>query len=257
LDLQAPNAAVVSGAIDADLDPLVAAMARWLAGPDGALDTGDDRRAYVRPAWEANGTWYRWSPCHVGGGSVDDYRAMWRYLHAKFDGVGLDRTRLAWIYSVNATDGDERCRAEALFPGVRYVDWLGVDGYTFTSSATPTEVFEPMFARLRAIAPDHPLSVNEWGADSVTTVDKSAWIADYFALLHRHDVRMSVSFNLDKERDWAVFGGLHGDESFLAGGAIHRAWRSYRVAVEDPRVSGSDGTDPRLLSDAKFLGRES
>jgi hypothetical protein len=255
-DLQSTNPEILAGVGDANLSAVAAAFKTWLAGPDGVYGNGDDRRAYFRPAWEANGNWYRWGPCYYAGGvgTIDDYKAVWRKLHSVFSGLGIERTRLAWIYSVNATDKVAACSAEALYPGDAYVDWTGVDGYTSSSTKSALDVFEPMVLRLRAMAPGKPVSINEWGADSLTSVGKSAWIDAEFAVAHTLGIRMNVVFNIDKERDWAVLGGGAGDETFTFGGRTMLAWGAYRRNVGDARVVGADGGNVRLLSDGQFLG---
>lgn len=255
-DLQVSNRSVIGGEIDGRVDALASGLRQWLSGPDGTYGTADDRRAYFRPAWEMNGNWYRWSPCYYagGGGTAAEYRAMWRHLHARFAATGVTNTRLAWIFSVNALDKVSACAPETMYPGDAYVDWTGIDGYTYTSSKSPREVFEPMANRLRRLAPGKPLSINEWGADHGTAVGKPAWIDNYFATVHALDVRMSVVFNIDKERDWAVFGGGRGDEEFTHGGATFRGYRSYRTNVADDRIAGSQRSNPRLITDSQFLG---
>jgi len=257
-DLQVPNLSVVAGDIDANLDAVAGSMKTWLAGPDGAYGNGDDRRAYFRPAWEGNGNWYRWSPCYYlgGGGTPADYQAMWRHLHDHFAAAGIDSTHLAWIFSVNSIDKVSACTAESLYPGDPYVDWTGIDGYTGGIANSPSVVFSTMAGRLRTLAASKPLSVDEWGVDSLTSTGKSAWIDSYFALAKSLDIRMNLVFNLDKEKDWAVFGGGYGDTSFLYGGFTYRTWDAYRRNVASAAVVGSDTTNPRLLTDAQFLGRD-
>lgn len=254
-DLQVTNRAVVDGAIDRTVDAVAAGMKGWLAGPDSVYGNGDDRRAYLRPAWEMNGNWYRWSPCNAAGSTVEEFKAMWRHLHGRFATAGIDNTHLAWIYSANVGDWSAACTAEALYPGDSFVDWTGVDGYTFTSTKSAYGVFAPMIERLRALAPSKPISINEWGADSLTSVGKSTWITGFFLVAHYFDVRMSVVFNKDKERDWAVFGGGNGDGAFDHGGVSFKAWNTYRAGVADERVIGADATNPRRITDAQFLGQ--
>jgi mannan endo-1,4-beta-mannosidase len=257
-DLQVTNVQVVAGQIDPNLEAVAAAVRTWLAGADGDYGTPDDKRAYFRPAWEANGNWYRWSPCYYAGGTgtAADYRAMWRHLHGKFRSIGIDSSRLAWIYSVNSADKVATCSAEALYPGDAYVDWTGIDGYTHSSAARALDVFEPMALRLGALAPTKPLSINEWGSDSTSVMGgKSAWIDAQFGAAHQLGARMNVVFNIDKERDWAVFGGSGGDETFTFAGRTHTAWSAYRRNVADPRIVGADPANPRLLTDAQFQGQ--
>jgi beta-mannanase len=257
-DLQVSNLAVAAGEIDANLDAVAAAMKTWLAGPDGVYANGDDRRAYFRPAWEGNGNWYRWAPCYYAGGAgtAADYQAMWRHLHDHFTAAGIDSGHLAWIFSVNSADKVAACTAESLYPGDAYVDWTGIDGYTGGTASTPSSVFTTMAGRLRTLAPSKPLSIDEWGADSLVSAGKSAWIDAFFTLARSLDVRMNLVFDIDKEKDWAVFGGGNGDTTFVFGGATYRTWDSYRRNVANSAVIGSDRGNPRLLTDAQFLGRD-
>ena len=255
VELVDSNASIAAGNVDAQIDGVARAIKLWLAGPDLRYGSGDDRRAYIRLAWEANGSWYRWSPCASAGGTASDYRAMWHRYHDRYAALGVGSDRLAWIFSVNQSDTSTKCRAESLYPGDAYVDWTGVDGYTWSLANGPSAVFGPMTARLRAVAPSRPVSVNEAGAASATSGGKSAYITRYFEWLRDNDIRMALWFNVDKERDWAVFGGALGDEVFRSGTSVFTAWKAYRQGVSNNRIVGSDRSNPRLLTDAQFLGR--
>ncbi|MEN3271979.1 MAG: mannan endo,4-beta-mannosidase [Actinomycetota bacterium] len=257
VEMTSSNAAVAKGLLDLKLDATASAIRSWLAGPDHRYGNADDRRAYIRPAWEPNGNWYGWSPCSLGGGTADDYKAMWRHVHDRYDRAGIDSAHLAWVFSVNQADWADRCKAEALYPGDAYVDWTGIDGYTRSINATPASVFAPMVARLRAMAPKKPVSVNEAGAATAALIGKSAYITAYFDWLAANDIRMAIWFNLDRattRQNWAVFGGSSGDETFTDGLKTYRAWRAYRVGIASTTIVGSDAANPRLLTDAQFLG---
>lgn len=256
VELVDANATIASGARDAQIDATAAAIKTWLTGPDLAYGTGDDRRIYLRPGWEPNGNWYRWSPCHAEGGTAADYRAMWAKYHERFDRLGLDRDHVRWIFSVNQTDWKSgACPVEALYPGHRYVDWLGVDGYTWTAGQGPAEVFGPMVARLRALAPGTPVGITEAGAHSGTTMGKAAYLTAYFAWLRANGIGMASWFNVDKEKDWSVLGGIEGDETFTLGLTTFRAWKAYREGVAGATIAGSDTANPRLLTASQFAGR--
>ena len=256
IDLVDSNATIASGARDEQIDATALAIKTWLSGPDGSYGTADDRRIYLRLAWEPNGNWYRWSPCHADGGTAADYRRMWVRYHKRYRRLGIDRSHLAWVFSVNQTDWKtDACTAESLYPGHKYVDWLGIDGYTWSFGQGPAEVFGPMAARLRAMAPGTPLGINEAGVHRDATIGKSAYLTAYFEWIRANDIGMAVWFNIDKEKDWSVFGGLPGDEHFTHDGQAHLAWKAYRLGVAAPNIVGSDPTNPRLLTDAQFLPR--
>jgi beta-mannanase len=257
IDIIDSNAFIAGGGLDPRLDAIGAALTTFLAGPDGVYGNADDRRIFLRPAWEANGNWYAWSPCTATGGPASDYRAMFRRIHDRFTLAGMDSRDSAWIFSVNQADWPTNtCAMEDLYPGDAYVDWLGLDAYTRSAYDSPEVAFTPMVNRLRALAPGKPVSVNEAGVSSRVKVGKSAYVTSYFKWVADNDIRMVAWFNNDNTNgDWTVYGGTLGDESILGALTSTLAWSSYRVAVSDPRYVGSSLTNPRLLTDAQFMGR--
>jgi mannan endo-1,4-beta-mannosidase len=239
-------------------------LAAFLAGSDGLRGTGDDRRAYLRLAHEANGDWYPWGAA-LGGNTPADYVAMWRRVHGLVTATGVGPSQLQWVWAVNHDDIGGH-PAEAFWPGDAYADWVAVDGYNWGASQpwsswrSPETALGPMVDRLRALAPAKPLAVTETASTSSTTAgpslaEKSAWVAELYAWAPARGVRMVVWFDEDKETDWAVFGGSGGDETFRSGRTTYRALTAYRGAVASSAYVGSDPADPRLLSEDRFAGR--
>jgi mannan endo-1,4-beta-mannosidase len=239
-------------------------LAAFLAGGDGRLGTGDDRRAYLRLAHEANGDWYPWGAA-VGGNDPSDYVAMWRRVHGLVAAAGVGPSQLQWVWAVNHDDVGGH-PAEAFWPGEPYADWVAVDGYNWGASQawstwrSPESTLAPMVARVRSLAPARPVAVTETAstsaaADGAGLAAKRAWVAELYAWLPASGVRMVVWFDADKETDWAVFGGAGGDETVRSGRTTYRALGAYRTAVGSAAYVGSDPTDPRLLSDDRFAGR--
>ena len=248
------NAEIARGVHDGYLRDWAAAMKTFLSGPDAVYGNADDRRAYLRFAHEPNGDWYPYAPAY-GGTPASSYVAMWHHVHDVVVAAGIDDpTRLAWVFSVNNVDGP--VAMESLYPGDAYVDWVGIDGYNWGTSGghrweTPSEVFDPMVRRLRAVT-TRPIGVNEVAAttDGATVADKSRWITDYFAWVKANGIRMTMWFN-DYPYMWEIFGGQYGDE--VVGG--YNAYSTYRSAAQDPAFVSSDAANPRLLTDAQFTGR--
>lgn len=251
-----------------EYDTYVAAWADrlkvFVAGPDGSLGTGDDRRVYIRLAHEMNGNWYPWSAA-VGGDSPAHHALLWQRVRGIFWAKGMDARTVQWIWAVNHEDVGG-VPAEAFFPGEEFVDWIGIDGYNWGASQpwsswrTPQEVFGPMVARLRILS-RRPLALTETASSStraggVDVAAKSGWITEFFGYVAEAavDARMVVWFNEDKETDWAVFGGANGDEAWRVGRRQYKAYSAYRTAVQHLRLLGSDSANPRLLSDAQFGG---
>jgi mannan endo-1,4-beta-mannosidase len=239
-------------------------LAAFLAGTDGRLHTGDDRRAYLRLGHEANGNWYPWGAA-VGANRPADFVAMWQRVHGVLASTGVGPSQLQWIWAVNGDDVGGFA-AEAFYPGAAYVDWVAVDAYNWGASQSwsswksPADVLGPMVSRLRALAPGKPLAVTETASTSATPsgsdlAAKRAWVTDLYAWAPANGIGMVVWFNADKETDWAVFGGAAGDETFRSGRTRYRALSAYRLAVQSPSYAGTDPADVRLLTDDRFAGR--
>jgi hypothetical protein len=87
---------------------------------------------------EANGPFYSWGCGHT---SATSYVAAWRHVHAVMSAAGA--LNIIWTWDMNRIY-HATCPLAARWPGSRYVDWIGVDGYwrsrgdTFASTLTPT-----------------------------------------------------------------------------------------------------------------------
>jgi len=279
---------IADGADDAYLIGFAQEMKRFLAGPDGVYGNGDDRRVYLRLAWEMNGDWFNWMPawdgddvnvqgktplnpqsCSSLASKEAAFVASWRHIHNVIVGQGLDGTRLAWDFSVNAGDADTNgCDdystargtglMEHLFPGDAYVDWVGIDGYNWGGNASPSAVFGLTASRLRAISA-RPLGVDEVGTPPGSAYPKAQWISDYFSYLAANGFRKSTWFNIDKEEPWGVFqpptyANWNGDTTVAYGGVSYHAWSEYQAGINGANMIASDPANPRLLSDSDFLG---
>jgi hypothetical protein len=166
---------------------------------------------------EMNGNWYPWSP-GIAGSTAPDYVAAWRHLHDVFAAEGV--TNVRWMWSPNVQYPGSAA-LPALYPGDRYVDIVGVDGYNWGSSAghvwqSYTQVFTPTLTALSALTA-RPLMIAEVGC-SPNGGDKAAWITDFFSRV-RADSRLHgfVWFDANKEQDWRIASSPQTLAAFAAG----------------------------------------
>ncbi|EMA39639.1 serine protease halolysin R4 [Halococcus morrhuae DSM 1307] len=220
---------------------------RWAGRLRNALSESGDRQAYLRLAHEMNGDWYPWSPA-VGNSNPRSYGRMWRHVHNRFDrqGIGDD---LQWMWCVNAEDVTSY-RAEQMYPGNRYVDWLGLDGYnwgrskSWSSWDSPNSIYGGMLDRLSNLS-NKPICVAEFASSSRVSVGhdprrKGQWIRDALEYFENHGVDMWCWFNEDKETDWAVFNGVRGTERVKHNGRRVNAYSAYGEAIDTyTTISGS------------------
>ena len=207
-----------------------------------------------------NGNWYPWSL----GSTPHDYVMAWHHVYDMLSQKDLDSTRLQWIWSVGCIDVGQYT-AEEYWVGENYTDWLGIDGYNVGTTHTwskwqwPNEVFDDMISRLRKLSATKPMSLNEYGTSSIRTSNtsdipsKTEWldrVCDY--LSNSTDIKMASYFNIDeKDEDWAVFGGAHGDIIWNN----FKGYSAYRNCLQSNEWIEPNITNPRLITDEQFAGR--
>ena len=130
------------------------------------------RPILLRFAHEMNGDWYPWGR-GVAGNNSYRYRAVWRRL------VGIFRNRRAtnveWVWTPNVNTGGDHPFLD-LYPGDRWVDWVGFDGFNWGEGGewnSFTEIVDNSYEELARLT-DRPMIVAETGSDE-SGGDKAAW----------------------------------------------------------------------------------
>ena len=250
---------IANGEFDTYIDSWGNQLHQFLAGSDGIYGTDDDRRAYIRLAHEANGNWYPWS-AQSGVNTPADYIAMWQNVWQRLDALGLDKSHVQWIWSVNNVDVGG-FTLESYYPGDAYVDWVGIDGYNWGSAyswsswKTPQQVFNDSRTRIAELTPNKPVALTEVASTATTTsgIDttaKQTWISQLADYLKDADIRMVSWFNEDKEANWQMYAGLYGSEQ-VEGVNVFSA---YQTLVQDTTLLAADETNLRILTDSQFQG---
>ena len=208
-------------------------------------------------AHEMNGNWYPWS----SNSTPQDYVVAWRHVHDMLSSKGLDATRLQWVWCVNNVDVGSYT-AENYWVGDDYIDWLGIDGYNFGASQSsstwswPNQVFDNMVGRLRALSTSKPICINEYATTSIVAGNvsdiqsKNAWLIQLCAYIDQKQIKMASCFNSDKETDWAIFNGAHGNTLWnnISG------YTGYRDCLQSNNWIVPDQSNPRIITDAQFAG---
>ncbi|MER5890198.1 glycosyl hydrolase [Streptomyces sp. NPDC001941] len=142
-----------------------------------------------------------------GGHDPEKYVAAYRHLHDVFESRGA--TNVVWVWCPNVTDSPDAPPAMAYYPGDRYVDWTGVDGYNWGTSEPgfAWQDFEERFADIydRLAAKGKPVIIGETGSDEAGG-SKAAWIDGVVPTLQERFplVKALVWFDVDKERHWRI-----------------------------------------------------
>jgi hypothetical protein len=112
---------------------------------------------------EMNGYWYPWGLRTAGmHNKAHDYVRMWRHVWRVFRSVHA--RNVIWDWCPNYLGRNGKVRLKALYPGKKYVDLVGIDGYLLHSSDTPGRIFGPIMHQLHRIAPHRPWYIGETGA---------------------------------------------------------------------------------------------
>ncbi|MEP7022624.1 MAG: glycosyl hydrolase [Actinomycetota bacterium] len=94
---------------------------------------------------EANGGWYSW------GAQPRAFRAAWRHVHAI-----LGTRNITWMWQMSARLLTSRAAVARYWPGGRYVQWAGLDGYF----EYPRNTFRGLFgAAIRGIHAQSPVPI--------------------------------------------------------------------------------------------------
>jgi hypothetical protein len=164
---------------------------------------------------EMNGSWYSWGYRHT---SPRIFISAWRHIVTVFRTAGA--RNVTWLWTVNVMEGSIPAPIPSpapWWPGGSYVNWVGIDGYYFTSSSVFTSLFGPTIAAVRSLTQD-PILIAETGVPPAA--GQTAKINDLFAGI----------------RTYGLLGLMWFDENTEG-----RAWR-----INDPRAFAAFGREAKL-----------
>jgi membrane-bound metal-dependent hydrolase YbcI (DUF457 family) len=162
----------------------------------------------LRFAHEMNGGWYPW-----GGNTAALYVRAWRHVVGIFRGLGA--SNVSWVWSPYVSNRG-RMPFERFYPGDRWVDWVGLDGYNWGSGGTWQSfgrIFGSSYRTLSRMT-DKPMMIPETGSTEEGG-NKAAWILNalHRALPQFPKIRALVWFS---ERFHTVEARVDSSESALA-----------------------------------------
>ena len=169
-------------------------------------------REFGKPVWlrfahEMNGRAYPWS-VGVNQNRAGDYVRAWRHVVKIFRQVGADNATFIWCPVVPSPGSASLSRC---FPGDRYVDLVGMDGYNAGTAADWggwlgfSEVFGGLYQRVRRLS-RRPVIIAETGC-AEQGGSKPDWINHAFLrALPKHfpAVRAVVWYDEHREANWRL-----------------------------------------------------
>jgi hypothetical protein len=185
---------------------------------------------------EDNGSWYPWGIATAGmHNSAADYVAMWRHVWGIFNSVGASNVLWVWSPNVQSAKHPNLPALSASYPGGKYVDWVGIDGYMYNNPAeTFHDRFQPTFDQLRAFVPNTPWIIGEVGVGSGSS--KPAQLKNVVSAVARRKRLVGMNyFDTNKSTDASNWTLDETQESLAA----------FRTAIANPVfASGTPGKPP-------------
>ncbi|HWH14250.1 MAG TPA: glycosyl hydrolase [Miltoncostaeaceae bacterium] len=184
--------AIAGGSFDAYIDSWAGQVAAW------------GHPLFVRPMWEANGTWFPWC---VGqnGNTAAHFVSAWQRIVSRARAVGANN--ITWHWCPNIIYSGQSATLAAIYPGDDYVDWVGCDGYNGNNAGYIGfhDLFKPTYDAIYALAsPTKPFMLGEYGC--AADRNKAFWFTEAFANVHLWFPRMRamIYFNWSEASTWRI-----------------------------------------------------
>jgi len=148
---------------------------------------------------EMNGWWYPWGSSR--GVTPGEFIAAWRHVHDIFAQQGARNVIWSWDpthqYKSPPAPNKIATPASEWYPGPKYVDWVGIDGYlNYDKDGHPQnfhEIFDYQILDIRRVAPNKPMYLAETAVPSGSA--STAQIENLFAGLTAYHLRGLVWFD--------------------------------------------------------------
>ena len=113
----------------------------------------------IRLDHEMNGNWFPWSEDR-NGNSTGQYAEAWRHIWNIFQQAGA--TNVIWDWAPNVVRGATISDLAELYPGDKYVDWIGLSAYD-DSETTAKSLVDPSLTEIRQFT-KLPMLITETGS---------------------------------------------------------------------------------------------
>ena len=155
------------------------------------------------PFEEMNGNWYAWSGT-VNGNTPEKHKQAFRYVRSFFNEV--KNVKFAWDVNVTSEPNTPENAMENYYPGDKYVDYLGVNGFNFGDPEpwmSFREIFDTTLRKLEMF--NKPVFI--FSMASADGPGKAEWIRQGLGedVYNYANLKGWIWFNEDKEKDWRVW----------------------------------------------------
>lgn len=162
---------------------------------------------------EMNAYWYSWGYGHL---PPSTFVAAWRHIVTLFRSQGANN--VTWLWTLQA-DEPGTGPISSWWPGAKYVDWIGIDGYYYHSYETFFSIFGKTIAQVRAFT-DLPVLLSEVAVGPAA--GQAVKIPDLFAGMHEYGTLGLVWFDIAQDQgvyhqDWRIEDNPDAEKAFKQG----------------------------------------
>lgn len=199
----------------------------------------------MRPMHEMNGGWFTWGISYRGHdgaypNSDESFQEAWIKIHDTFrDHCSQEHVKFLW--TMNHASTGEGTTYMGAYPGDKYVDYVGMDGYNWGGHtpwgwSTFDDLFGDVYCAITAQT-DVPVLLPEWGS-AEKGGDKAEWLRGSFDRIRSGEYGQivgSMYFHVDKherESDSYVEWGVDSSDEALA---------AYKTSLQ---ALNKEGIDP-------------
>ena len=159
---------------------------------------------------EMNGWWYPWG---LPDTSPATFKAAWRHFHDVFAAAGVRNVIWSWDPTHQYSEfrpGEVATPASEWYPGNKYVDWIGFDGY-IGGGQNFKQVFSYQLRGIRRLT-RKPIYLAETGVGDGSHA--AVQVTNLFAGIRRWHLIGLVWFDLNRKNSWTVEGKPAKDAAF-------------------------------------------
>lgn len=193
----------------------------------------------VRILHEMNGGWFAWGisyrdPNGDRPNTDHTYRAAFAKIHDAFDNRCGSRVKFVWAVN-HYSEGAEASYA-GTYPGDKYVDYVGIDGYNWGARAawgwqSFDTIFQDAYCAVTLVSPK-PVLIAET-ASTEQGGNKAAWIEALFGKVEEYDRLRGIVYFNDAKHESEIHGAM--DWSLDSSPQALDAWAKQAKDLVDDR----------------------
>jgi len=155
----------------------------------------------LAPLHEMNGEWVQWSGVAGGNTPVKTVLAF-QYIQDVFMAGNLQNVEWAWVVNHESVPDTKENSIENYYPGNKYVDYVGVDGFNF---GDPWQTYDEIFSVALEKLKTYKKPIYIFSMASAEGSRKAEWIKDAFGKIKADpDIGGFIWFNENKEKNWLI-----------------------------------------------------